>query len=252
MDRVERERAAYDEGDVWAESNRWHKRFPHVFSCPNTVRHERLFEELLRSAVTGKRVLELGCGDGENAARLLSFGAEYVYGIDVSDAFLARAQQRSVPGRLEFANRDASQPLGAKFDAIVGRSILHHVDYRPMLRRLYDETLSANGTMVFMEPLGSNPLIRLYSLLAPRAHTADERSFNRDDLEWFRHTFSGFELYPYNFASLPAGIVSSFMSSRPDNFLMRMSDAIDTWLVGRGSWLDSQFRHAILVMRKRS
>lgn len=248
--RVERERAAYDAGDVWAHSNRWHRRFPHVFSCPNTKRHERLLEDLLRSATKGKRVLELGCGDGENAARLLSFGAEYVCGVDVSNAFLARARARTQPGRLEFVNRDASQPIEGEFDAIVGRSILHHVDYRPMLRHLFTSTLRTNGTMVFMEPLGSNPLIRTYALLVPRAHTPDERSLRLDDLRWFEREFRDFELHPFNFASLPAGIVSSFLFARPDNVLLRATDAADRWLAGRWRRLDAWFRHAVLVIRK--
>lgn len=235
---------------MWEQSDKWHGRFPHVFSCVNTQRHERLYADTIRSAVQGRRVLELGCGDGENAARLLSLGAAYVYGIDVSGALIARAQARAQPGRLEFANKDASQPIGAEFDAIVGRSILHHVDYRPMLRRLFAESLRAGGTMVFMEPLGSNPLLRLYAMLVPRSHTQDERSFMRDDLRWFRATFPGHELHPFNFVSLPAGIVSSWLFRSPDNPLMRVADKVDTWLAGRGLWLDSQFRHAVLVLRK--
>lgn len=250
MDRAERERAAFDDGDVWEQSHRWHMRFPHVFSAPNTRRHERLFEQLLRSAVHGRRVLELGCGDGENGARIRSYGADYVYGVDISAALLARAQARAEPGRLEFVHRDVSQPIGAMFDAIVGRSILHHVDYRPMLRRLFSENLRANGTMIFMEPLGSNPLIRLYTRIAPRAHTADERSFGLDDLQWFRSQFASFELFPFNFVSLPAGILSSYLCSQPDNLLLRASDAVDRWLARKALWLDSQFRHAILIVRK--
>lgn len=104
--------------------------------------------------------------------------------------------------------------------------------------------------MVFMEPLGTNPLLRLYTLLAPRAHTHDERSFTLDDLRWFRTTFPGHELHPFNLVSLPAGIVSSWLFRSPDNALMRLADAVDTWLAGKGLWLDSQFRHAVLVLRK--
>lgn len=250
--RAERERAAFDHGDVVETSGRWHMRFGHVFTCPNSQRHERLYDDLLRTAVTGRRVLELGCGDGQNAARLLSLGAAYVYGIDVSEAYLAQARRLARPGRLEFDNRDASQPIGAQFDAIVGRAILHHMDYRSLVRRLFDETLRPNGAMIFMEPLGSNPLIRLYKLMVPRAHTADERSFDLGDLRWFQREFEVFEYHPFNLVSLPAAILSSRLFSRPDNALLRISDAIDTWLARRSLWLDSLFRYTILVIRKSS
>jgi SAM-dependent methyltransferase len=248
--RAERERDAFNSGSVWEHADRWHRRFPHVFASPNTVKHEQFFENRLRSIVSNRRVLELGCGDGDNAARLLSFGASYVYGIDVSDACIERAQRFAQPRRLEFATHDASQPIAGDFDAIVGRGVLHHMDYRRILRRLYAETMRPNGTMIFMEPLGSNPLIRLYRLLVPKAHTADERSFDREDVEWFRREFAAFEFHPFNLASLPAGIVSSYLFSRADNALLRMTDAIDTWLAGRSLWLDCQFRYAILVVRK--
>ncbi|HEX7937383.1 MAG TPA: class I SAM-dependent methyltransferase [Gemmatimonadaceae bacterium] len=250
MERADRERAAYDEGDVWAQSNRWHRRFPHVFSCENTKRHERLYEETIRLAAQGKRVLELGCGSGENAARLLSLGAAFVQGIDVSGAMIAQARDREQPGRLEFANQDVSHPIAAEFDLIVGRSILHHIDYRPILSRLFAGTLRAGGTMVFMEPLGANPLLRLYALLVPRAHTRDERPFRLDDLRWFRMTFPEHELHAFNWASLPAGIVSSKVFRSADNPLMRAADVLDMRLAGRSMWLDAQFRHAVLVIRK--
>lgn len=250
MDRAERERKAYDEDAVWEHSNRWHQRFSHVFESPNTLRHERLFEDLQRSSAPGKRVLELGCGDGENAARLLSHGADYVFGVDVSESFLERAQDRAVPGRLAFAMHDATEPFSEPFDLIVGRAILHHIDYRDVIGRLHDRTLQPGGMMIFMEPLGSNALIRLFTLLAPRAHTPDERSFRAGDLRWFREHMTGFELYPFNYATLLAGIVSSRLLPSADNAMLRAADRIDVWLARHARWLEAQFRQAVLVIRK--
>jgi len=248
--RAERERAAYDDGDVWDNANRWHARFLHVFKSPNTLRHERLFEDRIRACAAGRRVLEVGCGDGVFAQRILALGAAYVYGIDVSEKFLAMAKVSTQPGRLEFANVDASQPIGAEFDAIVGRGVLHHLDYQPVLRRLFRETLRANGTMIFMEPLGSNPLLQLYRLLVPGAQTPDEQPFGLDDLRWFKGEFPSAEIHPYNLTSLPAGMLSSFLFAEPDNALLRMTDALDTWLAGKALWLDSFFRYTILIVRK--
>jgi SAM-dependent methyltransferase len=250
MTRAERERKAFDEDNVAEYSHRWHARFLHVFESPNTMRYERLYEELLRAAVPGKRVLEIGCGDGTTASRLLSFGAAYVYGVDVSERYLARAREKEIPGRLEFANHDAATGFDRRFDVIVGRAVLHHLDYRDVVRRLHADTLCPGGRMIFMEPLGSNPLIRLFTLAVPKAHTPDERSFRREDLRWFREEFPGFEMYPYNYVSLPAGILSSLLFSRPDNALMRAADAVDIRLSKHFPWLGPQFRYAILVLRK--
>ena len=95
--RANRERAAYDEGEVNETSGRWHGRFRHVFEAPNTLRFESRFVELLTSAARGRRVLELGCGDGENAQVIASPGASYVLGVDVAESFVKRAQARAIP-----------------------------------------------------------------------------------------------------------------------------------------------------------
>lgn len=106
--------------------------------------------------------------------------------------------------------------------------------------------------MVFMEPLGSNPILQVYWKLARRAHTADERPFYRHDLNWLRATFPMIELFPFNFLSFPAGVLSSVFLKRPDNHFLKLCDAIDTWLARRISFLHPMFRHSIIVIRKPS
>lgn len=127
MDRADREKEAYDEGKVWEVNDAWHRRFSHVFQCPNTLRHERLSEEILRENVRGKDVLEIGCGDGENAARISAMGSAFVYGIDVSPAVVSRAREREIKGRMEFAVADAHEKIPRRFDVIFGQSAIHHI-----------------------------------------------------------------------------------------------------------------------------
>lgn len=250
--RAERERAAYDEGAVWETSDRWHRRFPHVFTSPNSLRHERLFASLLTDAVRGKRVLEIGCGDGWHAQKLSDLGAGYVMGIDVAETFVAEAQKRAVPGVLEFQVGDAGDSVGGEFDAIVGRSVLHHIDYRDILPRLFENTLRPGGVMLFMEPIGGNILIKTFTRLVPKAHTPDERSFSREDLSWFQASFRGVSFYPFNYTSLPAGIVSSFVFRSPNNVLLRATDRFDVWLARTMPRMTSRFRQVVIAIRKPS
>lgn len=250
LSRSEREKAAYDEQGVFERSHGWHVRFKHVFDCPNTVEHERAFSERVKADIAGKRVLEIGCGDGSHAEQLLSFGAAYVYGIDISEKFIARAKERGIPGRLEFAERDAIDPVGGTFDIIFGRAILHHLDYRPVLKRLHDRNLSPDGFMIFMEPLGAHPLIRLFHAVARSAHTRDERPFYREDLCWLRDSFARLEILPVNFLSLPFGLLSSLVFERADNLMMRVCDKADRWLAAHVPPLVPSFRQAILVIGK--
>lgn len=248
MDRAERERQAYDEDGVFEASAGWHARFSHVFDSPNTKAHERIFARLLTGQVAGKRVLELGSGDGAHAERLLQAGAGCVLGVDVSESFVARARQREIPGRLEFRLGDVMEPIEGSFDLIFGRAILHHLDYRPLLVRLRERNLAPGGRMVFMEPLGASLLMRLFWLLAPSAHTPDERAFDGADLRWLRESFREVEILPINYLSFPAGLLSSLVFRRADNALLRFCDVADRWIAGHARWLAPHFRQAILVI----
>jgi SAM-dependent methyltransferase len=249
VDRAERERLAYDEGDVDEINERWHGRFPHVFSCPNTMRHERYLEDVLRSAVQGGSAVDVGCGRGRFSERLLSWGASYVLGVDVSETSIAEAKQREIPGRLEFAVADASK-LDGSYDVVCGRSVLHHIDYRTFLQDVYRDILAPGGTLAFMEPLGGNPLIQAYWRLASGAHTDDERAFTEDDLDWLRSSFPSAELRPFNLLSFPAALVTSQLTDDPDNVLLRACDAVDWSVAHRPRAPLSWFRQTLVILRK--
>ena len=96
-ERAARERLSFDEGVVLETSFRWHTRFGHVFDAPNTKRLEATYVELLKPAVSGHTVLELGSGDGENGERLIGYGARHVLGIDVAESYLRKARLRAIP-----------------------------------------------------------------------------------------------------------------------------------------------------------
>jgi 2-polyprenyl-3-methyl-5-hydroxy-6-metoxy-1,4-benzoquinol methylase len=249
-ERAEREREAYDERNVAEVNVAWHSRFPHVFDSPNTRRGQARFDALTREAVSGRNVLDMGCGKGRNSERLLGLGAAHVLGMDISRSAIEQAQARAKPGRLEFRVGDVTCELEGTFGCIFGRAILHHIDYRAFLARLYEEHLEPGGAMLFMEPQGENLLIRLYARLVAAAHTPDERSFMEDDLDWLRGHFRGTELYPINYLTFPAGILTSRLPLGPDNALLRACDRADDWLARRVPRLRSHFRQTIVVIRK--
>ena len=250
IERARREREAYDEHGVDEAMSMWHGRFSHVFQCPNTRRAEERFDALTRAAVAGRRVLDVGCGDGASSVRLLELGAAYVLGVDISHTAIARAETRAQSGRLEFRVGDVARDLQGEFGCIFGRSILHHLDYRGVLPRLYAGHLAPGGAMLFMEPQGESLLIRLYTRLVVAAHTPDERSFMQDDLSWLRDHFPDIQLHPINYLSFPAAILTSLLRLGPDNLLLRACDRADEWLAARAPRLRSHFRQTIVVIQK--
>jgi 2-polyprenyl-3-methyl-5-hydroxy-6-metoxy-1,4-benzoquinol methylase len=249
-ERAERERKAYDEHDVAEVNIAWHGRFPHVFESPNTRRAEERFDALTRAAVTGRNVLDMGCGKGRSSERLLRLGAAHVLGVDISQTAIDEARARTRPGLLEFRVGDVTRELEGTFGCVFGRSILHHLDYRGFLARLYDEHLAPGGTMLFMEPQGENLLLRLYTRLVAAAHTPDERSFTKSDLDWLRGRFPAIELYPVNYLTFPAAVLTSRLPLGPDNALLRACDRADEWLALHAARLRPHFRQTIVAIRK--
>ena len=74
------------------------------------------------------RVLDVGCGTGRPAEELAKRGAR-VWGVDPSEAMLARARKRRLPGG--GVKRARAELLPFKpgwFDGAVMRQVVHHVD----------------------------------------------------------------------------------------------------------------------------
>jgi 2-polyprenyl-3-methyl-5-hydroxy-6-metoxy-1,4-benzoquinol methylase len=247
---VESERAAYDEGAVFEQSHAWNQRVPHVFQAPDTDRGEQLFAQQIAKAVgTGGRVLDAGCGSGDTARQAVALGADKVLAVDLSQRLLDEAIERGdAGGKIEFRVQDLHKPVEGRFHLIVGRSILHHIDWRPFLQRAFTENLEPGGRMVFMEPM-RHPMTVAFHRIVRSAHTPGEYPLGRRDVRWLEATFPRCEVHPINFVTFPAGVLSSYLFRDPANFLTRAADAIDRRLE-RFSSLRWYARQAILVIAK--
>jgi 2-polyprenyl-3-methyl-5-hydroxy-6-metoxy-1,4-benzoquinol methylase len=131
----------------------------------------------------GKRVLDYGCGAGENACLLAACGAD-VWGFDLSPVSIEKARRRAeLMGLSERAHFDvyaAGQTAydGASFDIVIGFAILHHLHM--MLDDVYREMgrlLKPGGTAYAMEPVANHFLVRKLRRLFPveLVATPDER-----------------------------------------------------------------------------
>lgn len=133
----------------------------------------------------GRRVLEIGCGTGNFTSRFAESGAE-ILAIDISPDLLARARARGLPAdRVRFeCRRFEDCGLDGPFDAVIGSSILHHLDLAAALPRIY-ALLKPGGALSFAEPNLLNPQVlaeRKLRRLLPRVFwyvSPDETAFVR-------------------------------------------------------------------------
>src|SRR5574341_55663 len=107
----------------------------------------------------GMWVLEVGCGTGLFTELLVPYGAR-ILAVDISPDLLSIARSRALdPDYVEFREmRFEDGLIGGPFDAIVGSSVLHHLDMVAALRRTY-ELLKSGGRIAFAEPNMLNPQI---------------------------------------------------------------------------------------------
>jgi SAM-dependent methyltransferase len=114
--------------------------------------------------ISGKEILDMGCGEGELSTQLAKLGAR-VTGIDISPELIEVARKRAaadaVQDRTEFLVWDIlEKPLPEeRFDLVTCSAVLHHVDIGKFLPVLW-ASLRPGGIAVMIEPLGLSPWLR--------------------------------------------------------------------------------------------
>jgi SAM-dependent methyltransferase len=121
--------------------------------------------ELVRAAFLplGRRVLDLGCGEG---ATLVHLGApDGAVGVDYSEEKVKFAAAR-LPGCRFLSGRAEALPLpDGAFDQVLVRDVVHHVAEPAQLIEECHRVLAPGGRIDVLEPCRYNPLIFLHALM---------------------------------------------------------------------------------------
>jgi SAM-dependent methyltransferase len=203
------------------------------------------YEQQLRRIAPGHRVLEYGCGPGSYSFFLARGGAG-VTGVDISPVAIERARETArregIDGRAEFAVMDCENLdfEDRSFDAVCGEGIIHHVDVRKSYGEI-SRVLKEDGTAIFLEPLGHNPLINAYRRRTPELRTPDEHPLRIADLELANQFFESVDARFFNLLSLAA---VPLRNSRWFPPVATRLHALDRRLFDRVPWLR---RHAWMV-----
>lgn len=165
-----------------------------------------VFQRLLEYAgdLQGKRVLDLGCGNGWSAAAYAKRGA-IVAGVDISaeSVRMAKAslEKQTVGNHLSLQVMAAEQLgyVSECFDYVFGVALLHHTDLSKSLPEV-GRVLRPGGRAIFIEPLIHNPIIQAYRRLTPQSRSPMERPLSLADIDqmqkvFSRVTYEGFYLF---------------------------------------------------------
>jgi 2-polyprenyl-3-methyl-5-hydroxy-6-metoxy-1,4-benzoquinol methylase len=171
----------------------------------------RWFKEEFRFHVLqnlhGKRLLDVGCGDGRNSVLLAILGAQ-VTGIDISPRSIELAKKKAEVNRVQNVTKFICAPIEkavippGSFDVIWGDAFLHHVinNLDTVLSRLM--LWAAPGAlMMFSEPVNFNNTLRRLRFKLPivTEATPDERPLEPTEIEIVRRFLPDLQIRFYAF-----------------------------------------------------
>ncbi len=134
----------------------------------------------------GKRVIDVGCGDGTYSVELLEAGAREVIGIDAARLAIESARRRFGERenlRFEVADVYALEEPVDRYDIAVVRGLLHHL-YQ--VEKAVECICRVADRVIVVEPNGYNLALKLIEKLSPYHVRHEERSYRpRQVASWF-------------------------------------------------------------------
>ncbi len=154
------------------------------------------------NGVSGK-ILVLGCGDVD-ITLLSKYKFNQIVGIDISPESVKKInlfiKNKGLGDKIKCFVMDAHnlEFSDKEFDIIFGTGILHHLNIEKASEEMR-RVLKDNGEIIFMEPLGINPVLNWHRKRTPEARTEFEHPLRSKDFKTIKKYFSistkGFYLF---------------------------------------------------------
>lgn len=186
--------AGLDDGEFW-----------YWASAAGKERLKRRQEVFAQRAAPDMQILELGCGSGYFTEPMAEAGA-HVTAIDISPDLIECARKRVPNENITFKVENAYQLNYENdyFDAVVGNSILHHLEMDQALNEVF-RVLKPGKSICFLEPNLMNPL-QMIELSTPTMrklsrHSPDETAILRWKMKklLIDQGFKDIQIAPFDF-----------------------------------------------------
>lgn len=143
--------------------------------------------------IRGKRLLDLGCGAGENSVYFAKQGAHCVatdYSPGMVEVALKLAASNGVKIEGRTANAMALDFPDNTFDLVYASNLLHHIPDPKIALKEMHRVLKPGGKACFWDPLKHNPVINVYRRMATEVRTEDEMPLDINIVHYIQSLFS--------------------------------------------------------------
>ena len=226
------------------EKNIREKEFHNIAAVKKKPRFEGIFYKAVFNArkhffdylninARGKEILDFGCGIGGMSRKVYELGPKRIVGIDISDEAIklaiSKAEELNLKIEYKIENCEKLNLPLESFDIVYGFGILHHLNLLESINEI-TKVLKKKGSIIFVEPLGTNPIINLYRVLTPKSRSQDEHPFMFKDLDLIKNHFKFTKINYYGFLTIifflfyknpEKSIIYNFLS-QVDNFIFKI------------------------------
>jgi|TARA_B100001964_G_scaffold43802_1_gene48736 ubiquinone/menaquinone biosynthesis C-methylase UbiE len=242
--RALREQEAFNEG---LQRDGYMEVFDHTCHLFLRRRDQLICDEL--QYAQGKDVLELGSQSWRAWVEGNDIRPANLHCINISQEEIDQGKESSRDTKVKpnFYLMDANclEFEDDSFDFVYGCAILHHLDYGRALDEVC-RVLKPGGRILFVEPLGINPVGKLVRAITPFARTVDEKPLMFAELAELEKKFHTRHYYEELF-SVPLGVISGFLFDNADNWLTRFAFNLDLSLNRAFPPLRYLFRHVLVI-----
>ena len=199
-----------------------------------------MFLELLGN-IDGKEILELGCGNGIISVYMAKNGAR-VTAVDIS--------KKSIQNTIDLANNNQVghlinaykidalelEKLDKKFDLVVGRFILHHIEPFEDFTFVLSALLKKGGRGVFIENNSRNPILMLArnhlvgKFGIPKYGDEEEHPFEPSEIELLKQNVGVVNQYYPDFVFFRKLNVYIFKKNPKFQLILNVFDQLDDFI----------------------
>ena len=220
--------------------NHREKEFHNKLQSKSSSRFENIFYKALyemyedfnayaSEKAKNKIVLDYGCGVGNVTQKIATLNPSKLFGIDISEVSINKAIKNAKNSNLQIEytvdNCEKTKFKAETFDLVFGSGILHHLNLQNAVGEI-NRILKNDGEMIFLEPLGTNPLINFYRKLTPKSRSVDEHPFLKKDFDFISSLFSQVTVKYYGFFTL---VFFLFYKNPKKSLIFKITSKLDNY-----------------------